>query len=820
MERSGKRVSKRATAMRTAWLFAASLASLCALSHRTLAQGPGVAGRVRYYSNDALVPDAVVQLSGPAGAATTTTDASGAYAFSDPGQASCTIAPRKSGGTNGAISVLDASWILQAVVGLRQFSPNQALACDVTGDGTVSSLDAARILQYIAGVRGSLPVADACGSDWVFVPAPAGAPGQQIIPPQVAPMCSAGAIGFDGLTSLVDAQDFLAIVFGDCTGNWQPASPTPTSGDPGLPTETPVPTSTGTPPPPTATPAPTDTPLPTTTASATATASATFSAPPNATATRTATVSATPTRTGTATRTATPSVTATPTRTPPATGTQTRTVTLTGTATNTATATPTWTPLATSTQTRTVTRTWTVTSTVTTTPTFTPLNTSTQTRTFTVTPTITATRTATFTSTATITVTPTPTRTGTRTTTPTSTFTPSPTPTATCAHGLAWTVSSPTLVSSQSGGNLWLAKSVPTDFGWGLFWLRQDPSATNSARLYYAHVDFSGQITVGPLLVTSVPRIAFRGHYYFVAWNQDHYGLALSNQATLYYYNLSLDGVLSGLKTIPVPLFTSTEFDQESDGDLDAFPGGFVGVVEGECAGHSCSYAYKLDVNGNSLTSPVNLVDFDFTHQFYPHAAFDGAGFAIISVKDIQISTGGVMTKYWPPSGAISSNAKVVPAKEYLWDEFPDVAFNGDHFSAVWTENSARSDTAPWQIHFATFRRTKTASTYIADRVVDSVAQKTNQRWTTQVHAVGADWVAQYGSRAADGSIVAVYELLGDDAQTRAALEPFTLSADALGSSPHFAAGHVGELGIVRGSNLAQGTEVTFQTLPPPACAP
>ena len=169
---------------------------------------------------------------------------------------------------------------------------------------------------------------------------------------------------------------------------------------------------------------------------------------------------------------------------------------------------------------------------------------------------------------------------------------------------------------------------------------------------------------------------------------------------------------------------------------------------------------------------------------------------------------------------AAPANAKVVPNKQYLWDEFPDIAFNGDHFAALWTENSARSDTAPWQIHFATFRRTKTASTYIADRVIDVDAQKTNQRWTTQVHAVGGSWVAQYASRATDGSLVAVYDLLGDDAQTNFEIQPFPLTADALGSSPHYVDGHVGELGIARGSNLSQGSQITFQTLPPPACAP
>jgi len=405
--------------------------------------------------------------------------------------------------------------------------------------------------------------------------------------------------------------------------------------------------------------------------------------------------------------------------------------------------------------------------------------------------------------------------------TPSNTVGPSPTPTTPCPNGLTWQISSPLLVSAQAGGNLWLAKSVPTSSGWGLFWLRQDPGATNIARLYYAHVDLNGRITAGPRQVVDIPLIPFRGHYYFAAWNVDHFGVTVADQAKLYYYTVSLDGVASGRKDTGVLLFVSTQFDQESDGDLDAFPGGFLGVVEGDCGdGHSCSYAYKLDIDGDPTAPPINLVDFDFTHQFYPRAAFDGAGFAILSVKDIDINAGGVMTKYLPLSGSLSSNIKVVPTKQYLWDEFPDIAWNGDHFAALWTENSARSNTAPWQTHFASFRRTKTSSTLIADRVIDMVQNKTNQRWTTQVHAVGADWVAQYASRAADNSIIAVYELLRDDTQTRAVLEPFTLSADALGSSPHTAAGHVGELGIVRGSNLTQGTEVTFQTLPAPVCAP
>ena len=102
--------------------------------------------------------------------------------------------------------------------------------------------------------------------------------------------------------------------------------------------------------------------------------------------------------------------------------------------------------------------------------------------------------------------------------------------------------------------------------------------------------------------------------------------------------------------------------------------------------------------------------------------------------------------------------------------------------------------------------------------MIDIVSEKTNQRWTTQVHPMGNDWVAQYASRAVDGSIVAVYELLGDDAQTGIYLEPFPLTADALGSSRHTAPGVAGVLGIARGSQVANGTTVEFYTLAPPSC--
>jgi hypothetical protein len=54
---------------------------------------------------------------------------------------------------------------------------------------------------------------------------------------------------------------------------------------------------------------------------------------------------------------------------------------------------------------------------------------------------------------------------------------------------------------------------VPTASGWGIFWLRQDPGASQYARLYYAHVDFMGQLTRAPMAVTDIPKIAFRDRH-------------------------------------------------------------------------------------------------------------------------------------------------------------------------------------------------------------------------------------------------------------------------------------------------------------------
>ncbi|MEO8603760.1 MAG: dockerin type I domain-containing protein [bacterium] len=180
--------------------------------------GNDLSGNLRYYSNDEAVPNIAVQ-AGDAGSAMS--DAAGHYMLTDVPLQNVLVSAESDGGTGNAISALDASYVLQSVAGLREFSEAQALACDVTGNGSVSALDAAQILQYAVGLMVRLPVAAACGSDWAFMPNPAPAPGQTLIQPESdAQSCVPGGIAYDAMPMSLDEQNFTAVVFGDCTGNW------------------------------------------------------------------------------------------------------------------------------------------------------------------------------------------------------------------------------------------------------------------------------------------------------------------------------------------------------------------------------------------------------------------------------------------------------------------------------------------------------------------------------------------------------------------------------------------------------------------------
>lgn len=175
-----------------------------------------VSGRVRYYRDDR--PMAGVVMAG-----SSLSDAAGDFSLMAPLGADLMLAPRRSGGLATAVSALDAAWVLQVVAGVRTFDADQRRACDATGDGTLSALDATRILQQVVGIMARLPAAQACGSDFAFVPAPAAAVNQRVIPPAMSgSSCQHGAVAFEPLAGGAAGQNFRAMAFGDCTGNWQP----------------------------------------------------------------------------------------------------------------------------------------------------------------------------------------------------------------------------------------------------------------------------------------------------------------------------------------------------------------------------------------------------------------------------------------------------------------------------------------------------------------------------------------------------------------------------------------------------------------------
>ena len=196
------------------------------------AQSPGVSGQIQYYSSGLPVSGATVELqtSNPttlgegANAETVATDVNGEFAFTNLAAGDWQVLPVKEGNLGAAVDIIDAVYILQSTVGMRTLSGSQQIACDVSGDGEVSIVDAVWTLQYTVGLTSQFPVAQQCGSDWAFIPVPDAVPDQVIRPPQIGSgSCEPGTIAFQPLSEPAANQNFSAMLFGDCSGNWQPA---------------------------------------------------------------------------------------------------------------------------------------------------------------------------------------------------------------------------------------------------------------------------------------------------------------------------------------------------------------------------------------------------------------------------------------------------------------------------------------------------------------------------------------------------------------------------------------------------------------------
>jgi hypothetical protein len=177
---------------------------------------------VTYYGSADEVPEVRVALHGEPETSTSTGDG-GRFSFDDLPPGTRSLEPGKSDDVGGAVSALDAAWVLQAAVGMRTLDGWRGLACDVTGNGSVSALDAALILQMKVGNIARFPAAENCGSDWLFAPEPQPAANQEAIAPLLAGgFCRPGAISYAPHVGDAPGQDFRAVLLGDCTGNWQP----------------------------------------------------------------------------------------------------------------------------------------------------------------------------------------------------------------------------------------------------------------------------------------------------------------------------------------------------------------------------------------------------------------------------------------------------------------------------------------------------------------------------------------------------------------------------------------------------------------------
>lgn len=181
-----------------------------------------VSGRIRYYAGDLPVSGASVALAGSGPAQRTTTAAGGQYSFGNVADGTWTIEPSLIGAASGAVSALDAAWVLQCLAGQRAMSEMQRTACAVSG-GALSAVDAMRILELAVGELDQLPAARLCRSDWLFMPVPNPTPGQSMAMPELdAHGCRRGAVVLDPLQGYARDQNLQAAVFGDCTGNWHP----------------------------------------------------------------------------------------------------------------------------------------------------------------------------------------------------------------------------------------------------------------------------------------------------------------------------------------------------------------------------------------------------------------------------------------------------------------------------------------------------------------------------------------------------------------------------------------------------------------------
>ncbi|MBN2611125.1 MAG: VCBS repeat-containing protein [Bacteroidales bacterium] len=182
----------------------------------TVGKKYNINGNISYYSNSLPVKHALVSLIGIVNLEGST-DVNGNYEFYQIPFGDYTSKPKKENDIDEAISPYDAALILQYVVGLIHFTPYQMKPSDVSGDGTISAFDASLILRYFVGLIDSFSVMPDKSHFWTFVPKsfPIDTSNWSIAP---------DSLRYEPLDSDTLNQDFVGIIYGDPSGNWNPSN--------------------------------------------------------------------------------------------------------------------------------------------------------------------------------------------------------------------------------------------------------------------------------------------------------------------------------------------------------------------------------------------------------------------------------------------------------------------------------------------------------------------------------------------------------------------------------------------------------------------
>jgi uncharacterized delta-60 repeat protein len=142
------------------------------------------------------------------------TGVNGQYTLTGFGAGGYTIKPTKTGGPNAAINSFDAARVAQGVAGSVPFvSQNQRFVSDSSGNGSVTSNDAALIAKFAAGLGGAGNV-----GQWKFFVTGAPSP----LPTQPATYNDSRT--YASVTNSVTGEDYVALLIGEASGNYNPAT--------------------------------------------------------------------------------------------------------------------------------------------------------------------------------------------------------------------------------------------------------------------------------------------------------------------------------------------------------------------------------------------------------------------------------------------------------------------------------------------------------------------------------------------------------------------------------------------------------------------